>query len=304
MQSRHLIVSLVALVAISSAIILFIDGPSEPSSEAGSLELEHSEETEQGQLGDISENAASQVAAISRSLENELLTDEARLIQEDIARLRSPSSLSELIGVDGDAMGHGSFQSDQILAAWASCSLINELDSNDPAKRPWLERLESFCDLDGDEEYVSEAWDSSGYHNTLQLINADLDLNHPEGAIETIRRTIANASSIGELRASAAWLIEIASQGKHIESEVLNFDGISWEDAHIAAQDAVSIYYCQMNGGCGTDHFLTFAVCSNLGCDSSVNDIESAIYRGRPPRHFDAVNQVLSFFYQARRSSQ
>jgi hypothetical protein len=223
---------------------------------------------------------------------------------EDNQKLRNPEAFSELIQIDESSSEvSSSLVADQVLAAWSACSLLSEADPSDPTKSDSIARLNEFCDLDTDAaSFASSMWSDSGYARTLEAISDDVDFGYRDGALDTVLSTIALASSLGELRAAAAWLVELAFSEEASDAGLLNLQGVSWQGAHSAGQDAVTIYYCQSIGGCPLSHFVTLSLCASMGCDDYVQDAESAIYRATSPRHFELVTEIISYFYRARRA--
>lgn len=213
-------------------------------------------------------------------------------------RLANPTSFSalleEVLSSDVDEpMAH-----DQIIAAWSVCSSMPDFDSSDPRKTVSINKLKAFCDVEDINSLLS-SWDNSGYVAVLKAVENEVNFEDFEGALAQIENTLRQARSIGELQAAAAWLIELAYSGS-MPRNILDLDGVPLSEAHLAAQDAVRIYYCRSIGGCDGNHFETLVVCATIGCESFVDDIEQAIFRATPPRQYDLINQLLALFHQTR----
>jgi len=301
-RSKKLLIAIlipVLLVAIGMAVFVYQQPPREPdTNNSPPLTIGAN-----GRSTDLEASRMADAEPVENDGNNEnrkRATPTAKPLAEFQAVIRDPDSISQLFNAaaEGSNIGKG-LAADQLLTARSVCSsyLNTPRDAGNPLRRAALERLEKFCDMEPEviEESLSE-FESTGYFEVMETVSADMEFNDVNGAINRIRRYIAQANRFGEIATAAAWLVELEYRAEP-KPGIIATDGISWRQAQLAASDAAMIYFCLRLGGCDMNHFLTASFCAEEGCEKFITDIEQAILRSRSPRHFELVRDLLAFFY-------
>lgn len=229
-------------------------------------------------------------------------TSSATILTAPEAVIRDPDSISDLFRFAAEASDRkAAVLYDQMFTAGSVCLSYLDMphDVEDPLRKKALEKLGQFCDMEADAiEKSYEKFESTGYFEAMDAVTEDMEFNDVNAAIDTIRHYIAQANRYGAIVMAAAWLVELEYQAEP-RPGIIDTEGITWEQAQLAASDAVVVYYCQRLGGCDRNHFFTLSFCAEEGCEEFITDIEQAVFRTRSPRHRELVENLLAFFYSS-----